>query len=193
MTALSPWFAFKETFRVLIAYFDFQEKFDTSKFKKYESLKQEYDKLCAKLGNDYVEDIKSNLNAGAYELSKEELLQGTEFNFQHFINSRHSIRMYEKRSVTTDRACFSYVEQFQWYINGGIYLSYLSLALHSLGIGHCIMQWKAFYRTENELKKICGISKREAIIAVIGCGYYADNVKCIRAQRKTVDDTLHII
>lgn len=244
-------YAFKETFRVLMAYFDFQEEFDTSKFEQYEFLKKEYDKLCAKLGNDYVEKIKYNLKAGSYELSKEELLQGTEFDFGHFISSRHSIRVYEKSPlrkeeiikavqianaspsacnrqpnyvyfcsdkervqnidslitgssgfkgetpnyliVTTDRACFSYVEQFQWYINGGIYLSYLSLALHSLGIGHCIMQWKAFYSTENELKKICGISKSEAIIAVIGCGYYADNVKCIRAQRKTVDDTLHII
>lgn len=95
--------------------------------------------------------------------------------------------------VTTDRACFMKEEQFQWYINGGIYLSFLSLALHSLGIGSCIMQWKAFYKTEKELKKLMGISSHEAIIAVVGCGYYDNDTKCIYAQRKAVEDTLRII
>ena len=95
--------------------------------------------------------------------------------------------------VTTDRACFMKEEQYQWYINGGIYLSYLTLALHSLGIGNCIMQWKAFYRTENKLKELLGISSHEAIIAVVGCGYYQGDTKCIYAQRKAVSDTLHIV
>ncbi len=92
--------------------------------------------------------------------------------------------------VTVDRAYFAGPEQFQWYINGGIYLSYLSLALHSLGIGNCIMQWFAFYKNENKLKKYFGISKSEAIIAVLGFGYYEDEFKCICAQRKSVEDTL---
>ena len=95
--------------------------------------------------------------------------------------------------VTTDRSYFSQEEQFQWYINGGIYLSYLSLALHSQGIGHCLMQWKAFHKTEKSLKNIMGISKTEAIIAVIGCGYYPDQVRCIDSQRKEVKDTLRIV
>ncbi|MBQ9936232.1 MAG: nitroreductase family protein [Lachnospiraceae bacterium] len=92
--------------------------------------------------------------------------------------------------VTVDRAYFVGPEQFQWYINGGIYLSYLSLAFHSLGIGNCIMQWFAFYKNEKKLKKYFGISKSEAIIAVLGFGYYEKEFKCICAQRKSVEDTL---
>lgn len=95
--------------------------------------------------------------------------------------------------VTTDRAYFSREEQFQWYINGGIYVSFLILALHSIGIGSCIMQWKAFYKTEKSVKRLCGIKDCEAIIAIIGCGYYADDTKCIVAQRKKPEDTLHMV
>ncbi len=95
--------------------------------------------------------------------------------------------------ITCDRSYFSGAEYNQWYINGGIYLSYFVLSLHSLGIGSCIMQWFAFYKTEKELKKYFGISSSEAIIAVVGYGYYKDETKCICAQRKSVDETLTII
>lgn len=92
--------------------------------------------------------------------------------------------------ITSDRAYFLDDEQFQWYVNGGIYLSYFTLALHSLGIGSLIMQWFPFYKTENELKKYYNISKSEAIVAIIGYGYYSDEFKCICAQRKNIDETL---
>ena len=92
--------------------------------------------------------------------------------------------------VTCDRAFFSGAEQYQWYINGGIYVSYLSLAFQALGIGNCIMQWYAFYKNEKKLKKYFSISKTEAIIAIVGYGYYPESIKCIAAQRKNVTDTL---
>ena len=53
------------------------------------------------------------------------------------------------------------------------------------------MQWFAFYKTEAELKRLMGITNNEAIIAIIGLGYYPDKVKCIKAQRKEVDQMLH--
>lgn len=95
--------------------------------------------------------------------------------------------------LTADRAKFMREEQFQWYINGGIYLAYLTLALHSLGVGCCIMQWKAFYRTEKQLKQVLGISDQEAIVAIIGCGYFADETKCICAQRKRANEVLKVV
>lgn len=244
-------FSFRETFRVITAYIEFQKKFDTDEFKMFSEIERKFIKLNEKLGKDYVNKVMSDLNAGSFYLPSSELEIGKEFDFERFISTRHSIRSYEYKSIpdeviakavsiandcpsacnrqpskvyftsvkekvetidslitgnsgfkgetpnylviTTDRAAFAKEEQFQWYINGGIYLSYLSLALHSLGIGHCIMQWKAFYKTENELKNILGISKHEAIIAIIGCGYYSSEVKCIQAQRQAVCDTLHVI
>lgn len=95
--------------------------------------------------------------------------------------------------LAEDRAYFTGEEEFQWYINGGIYLSYLTLAMHSMGIGSCIMQWKAFHKNERELKQILGISSREAIIAIVGCGYYKENTRVICAQRKSIEETLFMI
>lgn len=92
--------------------------------------------------------------------------------------------------ITCDRAYFYGAEQYQWYVNGGIYISYLTLALHSLGIGSCIMQWYAFYKTEKELKKIFDINYSEAIVAVVGFGYYKKSNKCICAHRRDVDEVL---
>lgn len=95
--------------------------------------------------------------------------------------------------VTCDRSSFFGNEQFQWYINGGIYLANFVLSLHSLGIGSCIMQWFAFNENENKLKKLMNIRHSEAIIAVVSMGYYPDNAKCLCAQRKPVEETLKIL
>lgn len=244
-------FAFAETFRVITAYMDFQKQFDTSKFAAFPEIERKYTKLCEKIGEEYLAATRSSLSAGSHIVTKDDMMQGATVDFDRLISSRHSIRMYDDRSidadtlkkiiklankapsacnrqptevyfssnkeivekidalitgsngfkgetpnymvVTTNRARFHTVEQFQWYINGGIYLSFLTLAMHSLGIGSCIMQWKAFHKNENELKKLLGISKTEAIIAIVGCGYYQEETCCIYAQRKSIEDTLHIV
>lgn len=244
-------FFFAESFRVISAYIDFQKKFDTSDFRKFGEIEKKYDLLCEKLGKSYVKNNYLNYRAGAVNFKKTELQIGADFDFDNFVSTRHSIRMFDMKEIllndleravetankapsacnrqpcnvffsserevvkkidslitgsngfkgevpnyiiiTVDRAYFHSVEQFQCYINGGIYVSYMTLALHSLGIGSCIMQWKAFYRTEKELKDLMGISSREAVVAVIGCGYYADDTKCICAQRKNVEETLHVV
>lgn len=96
--------------------------------------------------------------------------------------------------VTAKRALFAGEEQFQWYIGGGIYLANFVYALHSLKIGTCIMQWRAFYSTERALKKLCNINKNEAIIAIVGLGKYDEReTKIIYAQRMKPEDTLTII
>lgn len=95
--------------------------------------------------------------------------------------------------VTCDRALFQSVEGFQWYVNGGIYLGYLSMALHACNLGACIMQWFPFYKTEAALKSILGVNKTEAIVAIVAIGYYCDISVCLCAQRKTAYETLYIV
>lgn len=92
--------------------------------------------------------------------------------------------------ITCDRNYFIGSEQYQWYINGGIYVSYFLLALHSLGIGSVIMQWFQFYKSEKEVKKFFNITKSEAIIGIVGYGYLNKSFKKIKAQRKSVEETL---
>lgn len=92
--------------------------------------------------------------------------------------------------IVCDRSYFSVGEMFQWYVNGGIFISYFTLALHSLGIGSCIFQWPDFYKKDNELKKIFNIEKSEVVVAIVGFGKYEDNVKVIGAERKPIKDIL---
>ena len=86
--------------------------------------------------------------------------------------------------ISVDRNMFKGEEMFQWYINGGIFVSYYVLGLHSLGIGSCIFQWPQFNDNEKRLREMISAPDNEAIIAIIGFGKYPEETKCICAQRK---------
>ena len=90
--------------------------------------------------------------------------------------------------IVSDRNSFTTPEAFQWYVNGGIFISYLTLAFHHLGIGSCIFQWPAFYKDDSKARHLCSIKDSQIIIAAIGYGKYPDQAKCIEAQRKTPVD-----
>ena len=245
-------YAFRESFAVVEAYVKYQKSFGEENWSKMSDINRKFTVLCDSLGDDFICSNHELIAAGSRQYTYDQLMEGTQFDFDHFIKTRHSMRMYQKKVVhqdliarsieiankapsacnrqpqmvyfankpdivemidslitgssgfknqtpnylilTTDRARFLKDEQYQWYINGGIYLAYLTLALHSLGIGSCIMQWKAFYKTENQLKALTGISKHQAIIAIIGCGFYAEEgSSCICAQRKAIDETLKVL
>lgn len=91
--------------------------------------------------------------------------------------------------VTADKSLFGGSESYQWYLNSGIFISYFTLALHSLGIGSCIFQWPDYYEKEKEMRQLIGeISNEESIVAVIGYGHYPNELKCISAQRKPIEE-----
>lgn len=242
-------YAFEETFSVLSAYLDYQKKYGNPNWKQLPALEETYQKIVNVIGAEYARKIIDTYKAGAYRINETDVKPN--FDFEKFIESRHSMRMFANQKVdeqdvrrivklanmapsacnrqpakvyfvqdtnklkqvdhlitgnhgfegkipyyiilTENRTQFAGEEQFQWYINGGIYLSYLTLAIHSLGMGSCIMQWKAFHKNEPELKKALGITKNEAIIAVIGCGHYQEESKVICASRKSVTETLTMI
>ena len=93
--------------------------------------------------------------------------------------------------VTVNRAYFSDDEYLQWYTNAGIYIGYLTLALHSCGIGSIILQWKYAQKCEERVRSLFGIRPTEAIAAIIGYGKYSeDGTKCIVAQRKRPEETM---
>jgi len=90
--------------------------------------------------------------------------------------------------VTSDRSMFSIGEIYQWFVNGGIFVAFLTLALHSLGIGSCIFQYPVLYESKDKVNALIGCSKNEEIIAIIGYGYYPESAKCICATRKPIEE-----
>lgn len=90
--------------------------------------------------------------------------------------------------ITVEREMFSFGEAFQWYLNGGIFISYFTLAFHSLGIGSCIFQYPDFYSTFDEIRHFIKMKDSEVIAAIVGFGKYSANTKCICASRKPISE-----
>ena len=86
--------------------------------------------------------------------------------------------------VTVDRSLFNPEEINQWFINGGIFVSYLILALHSLGIGSCVLQFPTYRQEADKLRASLRIPEKDEFIAVVGYGRYPDEARCIRAYRR---------
>lgn len=92
--------------------------------------------------------------------------------------------------ITSNRNMFGRSESLQWYINGGIYLSYFVEALHTYKIGSCIFQIPATNPNTSALRKIASIPDNEAIIAAVGFGYPKAENKFLAAERKPVEEVL---
>ena len=89
-------FAFKETYRVIAAYIEYQKEFDTSKFPEFAEIERKFNVLTQQLDSNLVASIKDDLNGGAHIVPLKELLHGKDFDVQSFFETRHSIRMYQK-------------------------------------------------------------------------------------------------
>lgn len=94
--------------------------------------------------------------------------------------------------VTCNMEAFGSLEINQWYINGGIYSTYLLLALHSMGIGTCVFQWASIRDNDKNLKKLANIPDNEQIILVIGIGKYPDEINVPIAARKDKNEVKRI-
>ncbi|KNY26569.1 nitroreductase family protein [Pseudobacteroides cellulosolvens] len=92
--------------------------------------------------------------------------------------------------VTADRLMFGVTEPMQWYVNGGIYLSYLVESFHANAIGSCIFQIPAVHPNTQKLYEIAQVSKNEVIVAAVGFGYPTESNKWLAAERRSVEETL---
>lgn len=90
--------------------------------------------------------------------------------------------------ITSDRKMFGRTESLQWYVNGGIFVSYFIQALQLHGIGSCIFQIPITFKTIPQIRKIANIPQNEAIVCMIGFGYPKDEIKHIMADRKKVNE-----
>lgn len=94
--------------------------------------------------------------------------------------------------VTSEITAFGSQEINQWYVNGGIYLSFLLLSLHSLGLATCTFQWAEIKNKTKELKKIAKIKCSERVIAVIGVGKYVDENIVPIGTRKDIREVIQV-
>lgn len=92
--------------------------------------------------------------------------------------------------VSVDRNMFNNGEPMQWYINGGIYLSYLINAMHAHHVGSCIFQIPMPHPYIPKLKALASIPDNESIVAAVGFGYPKRMNRFIAATRKPLEETM---
>ena len=101
--------------------------------------------------------------------------------------SRASIPNY--MVVTCDRKYFKNFEAFQWYLNGGIFLGYLTLALHSLDLGSSLYQWPTNCESDSDMRKLVGVeSPTEVVVCTVGFGNYLPQNRCLCAERRPLNE-----
>lgn len=81
-------------------------------------------------------------------------------------------------------------ERNQGYFNAGLFSTNFINALHSLGIGTCLIQFSNSVKEEETLKQLNQIPSYERVAVILFAGYYDDkSIFCV-SPRKDVDDYL---
>ena len=154
---------------------------------------------------------------GAYVMTKEELKNDYDIDYNKFIKSRHSTRNYKNyyskgkmrqnvidysigkgglylEGVNTFILTFDTNgltgagERNQGYFNAGLFSTNFVNALHSLGIGTCFIQFANSVEEEEKLKKLNEIPSSERIAVILYAGYYDDkSIFCV-SPRKDFED-----
>lgn len=93
--------------------------------------------------------------------------------------------------ITSDISAYPLSEKNQWIVSTGIFIGFLSIALHSCGIGACILQRELYATKENQsIAKYFNIPEEEQIICVICIGKYPEIFNVPISIRYDVEDII---
>ena len=102
--------------------------------------------------------------------------------------------IYQLLVVTSNRSYFfTSGERNQHFIDGGIFLHSLLLALHYEQIAACPLHWSLNYREDNKIKKIVGLSDGEKVIALVAIGNVEAKFKVPASHRKNIGELFSVV
>jgi hypothetical protein len=97
--------------------------------------------------------------------------------------------------LTSDLLAYNLDEMQDWLVSTSIFAGYLSLALHAVGIGNCVIR-KCLLgpsKYNEELRKYCKIPDNEQIVIEIAIGNYADKFKeCVSNRMDALEFTRYV-
>ena len=93
--------------------------------------------------------------------------------------------------ITADlRAFHTHGERFQHWIDGGMFAMSLSLALHSLGLASCCLNWSRGGRDDRRLRKAVPLDGAHTVITMMAVGYASEHLKVCYSARRPVQSIL---
>ena len=91
------------------------------------------------------------------------------------------------------RAFTSLGERNQCWVDGGIFAMSMALALHSLQIGACMLNWSVEPGRDRALRRCLGIDDNYAIITMMGAGYTLDNLVVAASPRRRTEAIVRFV
>lgn len=93
--------------------------------------------------------------------------------------------------VTADLTAFdTHGERFQHWIDGGMFTMSLVLALHSLGLASCCLNWSRGPLDDLALRKSVRIDGAHTVITMMAVGYASENLKVCYSARRPLQSIL---
>ena len=97
--------------------------------------------------------------------------------------------------ITGDIRAFTTGELLDWIVSPSIFVGYLTLALHSLGVGSCVIRKDLVKQSQynDTLKEVAGIGESERIILEMFIGYYKDAFVAPVSNRANANDIIRFV
>lgn len=93
--------------------------------------------------------------------------------------------------VTADlRAFDTHGERFQHWIDGGMFAMALVLALHSLGLGACCLNWSRGAGDDLRLRKLVALDGAHTVIMMMAVGYPSEHLKVCYSARRPINSII---
>jgi nitroreductase len=93
--------------------------------------------------------------------------------------------------VTSDlRAFLEPSERYQPWIDGGLFAMSINYALHSLGLGVCMLNWSVDSATDAAMRAANSIPEHETIIMMMAVGHLPDRFKVAQSPRRPIEEVL---
>lgn len=97
--------------------------------------------------------------------------------------------------ITGDIRAFTNGELLDWIVSPSIFAGYLTLSLHALGIGSCVVR-KDLVKSSpynKAIRKITGMDESECIVLEMFIGYYKDDFIAPVSNRKVFVDVVKFV
>jgi nitroreductase len=91
------------------------------------------------------------------------------------------------------RAFTSMGERNQCWVDGGIFAMSMALALHSLHVGACMLNWSVEPGRDRALRRCLGIEDHYAIITMMGAGHVADELTVAASPRRSIGEIIRFV
>lgn len=93
--------------------------------------------------------------------------------------------------ITSDLRCFlEPSERYQAWIDGGLFAMSLDYALHSLGLGACMLNWSVDASTDAAMRMANAIPEHESIIMMMAVGHLPERFRVAQSPRRPIEEIL---